>query len=136
MKNTTKEINCRVLKDNTIVMCSVKGTENKIPQEIFMVKVKDSTALTSEDVKYLGREDHEGYWYTEDEYHLHNGVPCASPGRGFFDQSRWNNKRFLTKKAAEKHMHKEVSAIMWNDIREELLSNLMVVKTKVQWEEA
>ena len=130
IKNTTKK-NLQQYKDITFVN---KGLKTDIPTEIFMIKVKDRTLLSQADIQYGLTPDKNGEY---EEYDEKTGTPYIIPGRGYWSQSSWNSKRFLTKESAEKWLKGELSPLMWTDEqRNEFRSNLMIVKTKCEWIEA
>ena len=124
MNKQSNVVECNTVK-GTKVKCNVVGLNKQLPDEIFMIKVVDPALLTKMDLEYLGE-------YGEDK----DGYPYVEAGRGFFKQAAWNSKRFLTKKAAESWLEKEMSPLLWDSIRKDLRNNLVIVKTKTVWEKA
>ena len=105
-----------------------------MPTEIFMIKVKDRTLLSQADIQYGLTADKNGEY---EEYDEKTGIPYIEPGRGYWCQSSWNSKRFLTKESAEKWLTKMLSPLMWtNKQRSEFRDNLVIVKTTCEWIEA
>ena len=107
-----------------------KGLKTDMPTEIFMIKVKDKTLLSKLDIK-MGL-----HTKNKEECDEKTGIPYVEPGRGLWMQSKWNSKRFLTKKSAENWLAKQLSPIMWRDNKEEFKKNLIIVKATCNWEEA
>lgn len=122
-KTTTKE---NLLQEHDEITFYNEGLKTDMPTEIFMIKVKDRTLLSELDIEILlnAKDCQAG----DDD----TSIPYVKPGRGWWMQSSWNSKRFLTKKSAENWLAKELGG----KYKEELMKNLVIVKTKCNWEEA
>lgn len=122
-KTITKE---SLLQEHDGITFYNEGLKTDMPTEIFMIKVKDRTLLSELDIEILpNAEDCQARDYK-------TGIPYVKPGRGWWMQSSWNSKRFLTKKSAENWLAGELGG----KYKEEFMKNLVIVKTTCSWEEA